>query len=926
MTAPETIPLPAASLSRITPDSVILCATQRLAQTLSRMHDEAAGAKQTWASLPASTTNLWLAGLHAALDLRGLLPPALAGCRVLSPFQEKLVWEQVIRSSLGSDLEPLFDLSSLAATASQAHRLSIQWNIPASPENSATQEQSQYQQWQAAFQQYCQAHQLIDATRMQAYLIDYLAEVPKALLKPQVVFAGFDHYTMLEQRLQQQLRNMGIRLSELVQPDVNADVRRVAPIDLDDECQAIAQWAQTHLQQNPNARLGLVAPDLATYQYPLQDALEDRLCPQRLMGHQAEQVRPFNISLGKPLAATPIVQTALTLLQILAAFRDIEQPVFANLLHSAYWSDATTEADARARLDVAYRSSVSLKAPLQRYIDFAEWFLTEQQLVAPNLRQHLATLIRTSARLRGDHSPAEWCHQLESVLAACGWLHGGQLNSLEFQTRQAFLETLEELGRLEHISGKLSLRDAVALIRQLCQEKLFQPKTHGTPPIQILGMLESTGLSFDALWIAGLTESSWPPVARPNPLLSLSAQRAQKAPNACAQVQLVFAQQIQARLMRSAPEITVSAPTQEGDAELQPSALIAEWPLSALPETLPMPWVRAALSAKADALTCIEDHVAPAVEAGNRVRGGTWLLRAQAICPAWGYYEFRLGAKALQTPSEGLDARQRGTLVHHSLEAFWKETKDLHTLQQLAHSGLETAVDLAVDIALTEFNADKRHEALKPRQHTLERNRLRRLITAWLRVEAERKDAFTVLHTEHEFKDTIGGIEVRMFIDRIDQLDDGRILIVDYKTGANIDTKNWAEGRLTEPQLPIYAAIAPPPGGDVAGVAFAQIHLAKLGFKGIGDAIETPAGIEDLQSDKARRLFDAARFPDWASVLTHWQKAIYSIAAEVCAGDAGVRFTNDKDLLYCDVRPLLRLAERARMREQQSLVMEVHDA
>jgi probable DNA repair protein len=926
MTASESLNFPQVPLSGLTANSVILCATQRLAKTLSRSHDEAAGQQQAWQSLQATTVNLWLGNLHAALDLRGLLPPALSGLRVLNSFQEKLIWEGVIKEALDTRLEPLFDLSALAARASQAHRLSIQWNIPVNPSSGATEEQAHFQLWQQDFQARCQTQQLIDTTRMQAYLIDHLPAIPRSLLQPQVVFAGFDHYTILEQRLQQQLAAAGINLVTLAQSSHKSCISRVAPIDLDDECQSIALWAQSHLRENPGVRLGVVVPELAAYQYPLQDALEDRLSTMPLISHHAKPERPFNISLGQALSATPMVQTALTLLDILANYRDIEQSVFAHLLHSPYWSDASTEADSRARLDVAYRASVALKAPLRRYVDFADWLLTEQQLLAPNLRQHLAHLLRTSARLGGERSPAEWRAQIESALVACGWLHALPLNSLEFQTRQAFQETLEELGRLEHISSKLSLCGAVTLIRQLCQETLFQPKTQGTPPIQILGMLESTGLSFDALWIAGLTENSWPPVARPNPLLSISAQRAQNAPNACARVQLSFAQQIQARLFRSAPEITVSAPAREGEALIQPSALIADLPLTPLPETPPLAWIQSVLSRDPAMLTCIEDTFAPPVEEGQRVRGGTWLLRAQAVCPAWGYYEFRLGAKALQTPCEGLDARQRGTLVHHAMEAFWKKTQDLKTLQQLVLSGLKGAVDEAVDFALTEFNADKRHEPLKPRQHILEQQRLRRLMIAWLGIEAQRQDAFTVLHTEHEFKECIGGIEVRMFIDRIDQRNDGRILIVDYKTGANIDTKNWAQARLTEPQLPIYAAIAQPPGGHVAGVAFAQLHLAKLGFKGIGEALETPLGIEDLQSDKARRLFDSTRFPDWASLLNHWRQAIYAVAAEVCRGDAGVRFANDKDLRYCDVKPLLRLAERANLLKQPSAVVESRDA
>ena len=63
----------------------------------------------------------------------------------------------------------------------------------------------------------------------------------------------------------------------------------------------------------------------------------------------------------------------------------------------------------------------------------------------------------------------------------------------------------------------------------------------------------------------------------------------------------------------------------------------------------------------------------------------------------------------------------------------------------------------------------------------------------------------------------------------------------------------------------------------------------------------TPAG---------RKVFAQAAFPDWASVLQHWRIRLQAVAAEVVAGDAGVRFADDKALQHCDVLPLLRLAER----------------
>jgi exodeoxyribonuclease-5 len=42
----------------------------------------------------------------------------------------------------------------------------------------------------------------------------------------------------------------------------------------------------------------------------------------------------------------------------------------------------------------------------------------------------------------------------------------------------------------------------------------------------------------------------------------------------------------------------------------------------------------------------LHDAKAPAVGEGERVRGGTGLLKAQALCPAWAFYQYRLGARA----------------------------------------------------------------------------------------------------------------------------------------------------------------------------------------------------------------------------------------------------------------------------------------
>ena len=912
---------------QLPPGSLVICATVRLAQTLALAHDIAANQSISWQTLQSTTFQQWLHGLHDAMALRGQEPPDLDGVRVLDAFQERLVWEQVIHEQLDRSAAPLFDVGALAATAAEAHALIINWHVRIDHGFGAafaSEEQNAFRRWRTHFLDRCREQRLIDGASLNSLLINHLAE-HDGVLPAHIVFAGFDHYTPLEQRLQAALHARGCQLYTLI---TNAACQMTPQIhqaaNMTDECLAAAIWAKNMLQSNPQSRIGIVAPDLAAYQHALTDALEDVIDPTFVLARHAGQRRPFNISLGQPLSSLPVVRTALTLLQVLIQQHAVEQPLISELLHSPYWS-TSDESDARARLDASIRDSVSPKATLRRYDRFAHVLFEKQSLSAPHTRGYFHALSSASQGLSNtSRLPSAWRKAIQASLGQCGWLAEGHLRSTEFQAREAFAKELGRLAQLDQITGKITFSRAVSLLSQLCSERLFQPKTRGTPPIQILGVLEAAGLDFDAVWIMGLTDAVWPPAAKPNPLLSAEAQRAAGSPNASATVQLDFARRIQQRLLHSAGELCLSYPLRDEATELQPSPLIRDMGQATLLDSVKPPWA-STIQTTGGSLEAIDDAQAPRVPEGDKVGGGTWLLRAQAICPAWGFYQYRLGAKALAEPVEGLDPRKRGTLVHDTLETFWKTTGSLAALQAMSDAERRAAITQAATTALERFNADQKQEALKPRQTLLEHKRLVRLTDEWLQLEATRKEAFTVLETEGKREVSIEGIVAHMRIDRIDQLDDGRTIIIDYKTGASIDTKNWANDRITEPQLPIYAAIAGRQTNlaqqPVAGVAFAVVHLSGLGFKGIGQNDGLLPNVHAVTSDRGRRLFDTTRFPDWQSVLQHWHDAIHNVAREIGEGDASVRITSPNDIKYCDVLPLLRIAER-----QQQLDHAMHQA
>ena len=881
-------------------DCLTLCATTRLAQTL---RGEASDGQTVWQTRRALTIGQWLATLADEALLGGIadLPTAL------DSFAERLLWEKVIAASL-TEAAPLFDIQGMATSAAEAHALSRLWNIRPTG-NQLADEARLFAAWQGEFDKRCRAANWRDTTSLHLQLVELIVAGHFALPST-VIFAGFDRLAPLERKLIAALAGRGVDVENRCETAVDRSNHQAIPCpDVAAECRAIAAWAQARLAADPASRLGIVAPDLTSVRDRLEFALDDALHPALIRPDAAESPRCFNFSLGRRLADLPLIRVALDLLALGSGRAKVEQSRLSALLLASGWSAAEAEADGRACLDAALRRDLPYFTTLPAMIRLAERLAEDQPPpLCPQTVAALDAFVETMAGMSKALRPGEWAGVFRRALKAAGWPGDRRLSSHEFQARRAFGEVLDGFGRLDGLLGKLSLNESVRRLSQLCQQRIFQPETRGQPPIQVLGVLESAGLEFDALWVMSMNDDLWPPPPRPNPLLPAELLRAAGAAHASAEVELDFAQRVHARLARAAPDVTFSYARADGNRILRPSPLIAGIPPAG---DAPGEVVTLAHQLGKEAGTACElldDSLAPPLGDGEKVSGGSWLLRAQAICPAWAYYQYRLGGETMDEPVEGLDPAARGTLVHEALEAFWRATRTSSVLAAMSEAIRRQAIAEAVATAISAFETDRR-VTLPARFRELEAARLQKLLDVWLAVEDKRGLEFEVIACEQPAEVDIEGIRVKVVVDRIDRLDDGRQIIIDYKTGAAIDTRNWAEQRISEPQLPIYAALV---NDEVAAVVFAKVLLDKPAFAGIADEGDILPGVHGI-ADARQKIFAPAEFPDWIAVITHWRERLHAVAREIRAGQAGVMFADEKALRYCEVLPLLRLPERRRL-------------
>jgi len=760
---------------------------------------------------------------------------------LLSPPQAQALWEEAIRGSRWHGA--LLDVPATAAHAMQAWQLAHAWRIAGALEKFPGGEDAQaFAAWARAYAQRCRKEGFTDAALLPDLKIE--AKSPKLL-----VAYAFD---IVPPQTQDHFKRFELLFCTPKKRQGRAGKASFASPR--EELESAARWARARLERGAK-HIGIVVPELNLRRREAARVFA------RVMG----SALPFELSIGEPLAQYPLLAFALDLVEFSQGEKAYED--VSRILRSPFLGGAEKEMAARARLDARLRRLAGAEVSLPRLIGLVEG--------CPLLRQHLEKIFSLKAE---KQSPHDWAQHYTSLLAAAGFPGERTLDSAEFQARAKFNELLGDFARLGVLGLQLSPLQAIAHLRRLCAETLFQPEgAHA--PIQVLGLLESAGIEFDALWVSGLTDGAWPQRVHPDPFLPVALQRKAGIPAASAEASLALDRQRTESWAGAADEVVFSWPRREEDRELSPSPLIAHIAQG----TVALPPIASYrdLIFKDRKTETFTDETAPAL-ALKSIKGGTRVLADQAACPFRAFARHRLGAEALDAPEPGLDAMQRGQLLHSLMAGIWGELKWQGELAGDVSSAISRAAENAV-----------KAQGLEGHFAELEKQRLMRLALEWLDVERSRAE-FEVVQIEQKRTIEIGALSFNGRIDRMDRLADGTHAIIDYKTGSRATPNDWMGERPDEPQLPLYAVSATE---NLSAVAFAKLRTGDMKFAGLSLQEGAIPGVKPAKS--------------WSGLLQYWKTELERLAAGYAEGAAGV--DPKKGLATCrncDLQPLCRVHER----------------
>ena len=816
----------------------------------------------------------------------------------LNLTQERSLWAEIAGSH--KHLATLLEgpRHRLAGLAMEAHELLCAYAPQFLRENARggwQQDAAAFSRWLTAFDQTCHTGNLLSPARLPLELIPLLESDRRE--RPPLLLAGFDRILPV----QRTLFDAWGAWREAAPGEPAARIFFHQAPDAQAELAACALWSSHQLTANPLARLLVVTQDASSRRGEIERAFLKRNGPAPLP--------LFEFSLGIPLSQVALPKAAHLLLHWLSG------PLAE---HELDWLLSTSNAAAGSQESTSLQAY--MRALRRRGREQPRWTLAafigklpDKLLPAAWVSRMTEAQRRLAEFARRPQSPLDWAELVPHLLETADWPGDRPLSSAEYQAAHRWQQAVETCGSLGFDGRRIQWQDFLSVLARTLDETLFASESRDAP-IQIAGPAESAGLTADAVWFLSTNEDAWPASGPIHPLLPPEVQRQAGMPHATAQLDWDLAHSVTSRIIAAAQpssqsEVHFSFARQDGTAEARPSRLIAQLagPPKPLPPELTAPPSPSLLTAQFEDWSRIP--FAP-----DKVRGGSSVLTSQSQCPFKAFATARLAAQTWEEAEAGLTAGQRGSLLHAVLHAVWGGPPNgIRSQDELLQDqeGRRLFVVGHVHRALQNELRPELRQRMPHRYLELEERRLTGLVTEWLDYEATRV-SFEVAETEVARPIRIAGLSFDLRLDRIDKLNDGSLLVIDYKTG-QVSPKSWELPRPDDVQLPLYAGFALDTENEVlGGLVFAKVRSGDLTFAGrVGDAKTTLLGSLAGNSTLMKNPLTAEQLIDWREYIERLAKDFVAGRAEVDPREA------PKTCERCGLQTLCRIQENQAQLESE---------
>jgi len=800
----------------------------------------------------------------------------------LTAHQEAQLWESVILDDLPRDNAA--SVRGLAKRAADAWALMLEYRISAQELAPGGEEAEALMRWITAIQL------KLASKPFEGRVLN--ADVPRLLCKrlrgmnlPEcIMLDGFELLTPMQQQMMETLQQGGCDILYVQRSGQAAAGTLTAYPDESGEFRHIAERIKALLAQHKDMHIAVLTTesggDIAAFRRMLDSVLIPDVCLDPAREIQAVA------TVGDAVSDWPMVGQALHLLS-LAGKQSMTFDDFSPLLFTPWLTGFQDERMTLAALDAKFRERNRRRVPLKGLLKSADV-------------QALPSLLSVIRALEGwkinQQSATDWVKSVHALLLTTGFVRTGleherPHSNLEVRQMNAFRDVLTSLVALDAVVPKLTWYAFLSRLRAACAETRFNLAPM-YPNVVVMPLYQAVGLQVEHAFVMGMDEGAFPPSVRPHPLLPVHLQQKHGIPMSSGARVFELSCWLWEQVLRIAPTIECSYARQKDERDMLPSSFVAGLlgknmeQISLLPQLLE--------------LETFEDAPDVPMLADEDIHGGISIIKNQSACPFRAFARHRLNIETLGETTPGIEASDKGSLIHLALEFIWRELKSQAALLHLTESERARLLDAAIDHAWKESGIFHDSDI-----QSIEKKRMWQVLNAWLDVEAARPP-FDVIENENVYHLTLPEAStqpcsVRIKVDRIDRDVEGRRILIDYKTGKKQPVGKWLGERMEEPQLPLYALAVGIAVDDA--VTFATVRSGDgMGFEGLAGE---DTGIDGIAVCDGRYK----RPEDWQQVLEGWRVNINALAQEFVAGRSVVAPRDTKACAYCGLEAVCRIEE-----------------
>ena len=616
------------------------------------------------------------------------------------------------------------------------------------------------------------------------------------------------------------------------------------------EIEAAASWAQSVIQKDENARVGILFTEKNNGAEHLIRKLQSD-----------DQNSSVNICMPQAIADSGIVHSALKLLEINRV--ELSRAECRALIRSPFWSNYPKDIEQRALWENELCDLEKKHIKTAELINTARSAATKLSVEAgQNLGQKLTQAKNLNKEPNLKQSPQFWAELFSAQLHTLGWPSERTLDKQQQTEFEFFIDLLQQMVSLTLLEPSISYSRAFSLLTRLIQEAKLPAKAP-SKGINILNTLESA-VGFSHLWLINSSAEHWPGLVKPDLLIPIQYQLEYGMPRCHPDHEREFCINLFDHLRGNCEQLVFSISQKDADQVTEFSPLLPEYPeldLGFLPST--------ELNIAQQNWQWIDCSNGPALsQSGDQpVRGGSGIFNLMAASPFLAFAQYRLRAKPFSDAFIGIGPHHRGIIIHACLDRIWGQLKRSDELKKMDTSALEVLIDESIHQELLIWQSHNFNLGLA--YFDTLKNSFHQLLLEWLTFESGRQD-FIVLSREEEIETQIGPLKLRLRMDRIDQLANGSKLLIDYKSGSSSREADLISSPPTAAQLPLYAISLE---DELAGLCFAQVVSGAARLRGISSEENTDS---------------LTTIENWPSLIQEWQKDLTALAQSYADGDSRI--------------------------------------